>query len=557
MENVGRYRIVGELGRGAMGVVYQAQDPAIGRMIAVKTIRLNELTDESERDRLRDRLFREAQAAGLLSHPGIVTIYDIAEENGMAYIFMELVNGPPLEKMLKAETAPDRETLLGIFRQTAAALDYAHKKGIVHRDIKPANIMVHEDGAAKITDFGVAKIVSQQLTQAGTIMGTPSYMSPEQIQGGAISGKTDQFSLAVIAYEVLTGEKPFVADYLPTLLFKIVSEEPAPPQSLNATLGPQVETVMRRALAKNPGERFETCTDFVEALAMACHGNAEWIARPAAAEGRMLQDDMSATLSDAVPDAVAATLSEVLPDTGVNAPRILPEFHPPPRAPASSHAVRNVMLGLVALAAIGLAAFYLWRANQTPATGAPGSADANVAQSTAALPPPPPNSSLPTPAVSTPVVSTPVVTGPAAAAAPPPEAAFQLATVPAGASAFFDGDDASPCVTPCKSILKPGRHTLSIRLAGFRDAERVFFLPADATLSMNLEAATGTLSLATVPAGLTVLIDGQEQASKTPSNFTLPVGQHRVDVLRGNEKQSFGANIRDGVVSQKSIEWAQ
>ena len=233
MENIGRYRIIGELGRGAMGIVYKAQDPAIGRMIAVKSIRLGELTEESERERLRERLFREAQSAGILSHPGIVTIYDIAEEGGMAYIFMEIVNGPPLDKMLKSAQTPDKETLLSILRQMAAALDYAHKKGIVHRDIKPANIMVHEDGTAKVTDFGVAKIVSQQMTQAGTIMGTPSYMSPEQVQGGAISGRADQFSLAVIAYEVLTGEKPFTADYLPTLLFKIVREEPAPPQRVN------------------------------------------------------------------------------------------------------------------------------------------------------------------------------------------------------------------------------------------------------------------------------------------------------------------------------------
>ena len=205
MEQIGRYKIVGELGRGAMGIVYKAQDPSIGRMIAIKSIRLNDLSDDAERVRMRDRLFREAQSAGILSHPGIVTIYDVAEEGGLAYIFMELVNGPPLEKMLKAEQTPDKETLLSVFRQTAAALDYAHKKGIVHRDIKPANIMIHEDGTAKITDFGVAKIVSQQMTQAGTIMGTPSYMSPEQVQGGVISGRTDQFSLAVIAYEVLTG----------------------------------------------------------------------------------------------------------------------------------------------------------------------------------------------------------------------------------------------------------------------------------------------------------------------------------------------------------------
>src|SRR5579862_4169808 len=183
-----------------MGVVYKALDPAIGRTIAIKSIRLSDLTEESERDRLRERLFREAQSAGILSHPGIVTIYDIAEEAGMAYIFMEFVNGPPLEKLLDSEQMPDKETLLSIFRQTAAALDYAHKKGIVHRDIKPANIMIHEDGSAKITDFGVAKILSQQMTQSGMMMGTPSYMSPEQVQGGKVDGRADQFSLAVIAY---------------------------------------------------------------------------------------------------------------------------------------------------------------------------------------------------------------------------------------------------------------------------------------------------------------------------------------------------------------------
>src|ERR1700740_1980056 len=158
---------------------------------------------------------------------------------------MEFVNGPPLEKMLKHEQTPDKETLLSIFRQVAAALDYAHKKGIVHRDIKPANIMIHEDGTAKVTDFGVAKILSQQLTQAGTMMGTPSYMSPEQIQGQQISGKADQFSLAVIVYETFTGEKPFTAEYLPTLLYKIVREEFVAPQRLNPTLGPAIETVLR------------------------------------------------------------------------------------------------------------------------------------------------------------------------------------------------------------------------------------------------------------------------------------------------------------------------
>ena len=284
VQQVGRYQIVSELGRGAMGIVYKAQDPAIGRTIAIKSIRLQDLTDETERARLRERLFREAQSAGILSHPNIVTIYDIAEENGMAYIFMEFVNGPPLEKMLKVDQTPDKETLLSIFRQTAAALDYAHKKGIVHRDIKPANIMIHEDGTAKITDFGVAKIMSQQMTLAGTMMGTPSYMSPEQVQSTAITGAADQFSLAVIAYEVLTGEKPFAAEYLPTLLYKIVREDPLPPQRLNNTLSPQVETVLRKALAKLPEDRFENCTEFINALATACNANPDWTPLPRGVE---------------------------------------------------------------------------------------------------------------------------------------------------------------------------------------------------------------------------------------------------------------------------------
>src|SRR3984893_124109 len=263
-----------------MGIVYRAEDPAIGRTIAIKGIRLQDLTDEAERERLRERLVREAQSAGILSHPGIVTIYDIAEENGMAYIFMEFVNGAPLEKMLLHEQTPDKETLLSIMRQTGAALDYAHKKGIVHRDIKPANIMIHEDGTAKVTDFGVAKIVSQQMTLSGTMMGTPSYMSPEQIQGLTVTGRADQFSLAVVVYEALTGEKPFAAEYLPTLLYKIVREEPLPPQRLNPTLGPTVETVLRKAMAKNDAARYATCSAFINALAIACNTTPAWTPLP-------------------------------------------------------------------------------------------------------------------------------------------------------------------------------------------------------------------------------------------------------------------------------------
>ncbi len=592
VENIGRYRIIGELGRGAMGVVYKAQDPAIGRMIAVKTIRLGDLTEESERERLRERLFREAQSAGILSHPGIVTIYDIAEEGGLAYIFMEIVNGPPLDKMLKAQQTPDKETLLSILRQVAAALDYAHKKGIVHRDIKPANIMVHEDGTAKVTDFGVAKIVSQQMTQAGTIMGTPSYMSPEQVQGGNISGRADQFSLAVIAYEVLTGEKPFVADYLPTLLFKIVREEPAPPQRLNGTLSADVETVMRRALAKNPADRYDTCVDFVNALAVACNACGNWVPLPRGVSHNM----PTAGSGDGLGGTLAATVAENLAET-IAAPRSLtplpavekrplpptedmrlPKFEPAPiRQPATEtlppippaampvvedapapakarHSGRNIIIGVLAAGwvVIAIVIFLFWPKTPPVASPAPLVVDSAV-----------PASPAPEPAAAQPVgqqaTPAPVAAKPDLPKTPPgpTEASFELTTTPAGAEATFDGNAELKCTTPCNLNLAMGRHTLLLKNAGYREAQRVFTLPSDPGLIVNLEATAGMLSLVTNPAGLTVIIDGQEQSRKTPANFSLAVGEHRVQVLRGAEKQEFTAQIRDNVVSQKNIDWGQ
>src|ERR1700761_2249757 len=229
VKQVGRYQIVEESGRGAMGVVYKALDPAIGRTVAIKTIRLSDLTDPDERRRVHERLLREAQSAGVLSHPNIVTIYDILEQEDFAYVFMEYVNGSSLEKMMRTGNLPQRGELLDYLRQVAAALDYAHRKGIVHREIKPANIIISESapGAerlAKIADFGVAKFVSHEMTHSGAMIGTPSYMSPEQIQGMTVDGQSDQFSLAVLVYELLCGEKPFTGETLPALFYAICKQ---------------------------------------------------------------------------------------------------------------------------------------------------------------------------------------------------------------------------------------------------------------------------------------------------------------------------------------------
>src|ERR1700728_2559008 len=277
MERIRLYRIIGELGRGAMGVVYHATDPAIGRSVAIKTIRIRDINDTRHRDKLRERLFREARSAGVLSHPNIVTIYDMDEVEGLAYIAMAYVNGPTLEKILSSDAPLSGANMLRILRQTASGLDYAHGRGIVHRDIKPANIMTDEDGAVKITDFGIAKITAvSSMTETRTVVGTPNYMSPAQVKGLAIDGRSDQFSLAVIAYEILTGERPFQGEHLSTVVYKIVAEEPADAHRINGTLTPQIHEVLRRGLSKKPEDRYPSCSNFVGALEMACAESRGW-----------------------------------------------------------------------------------------------------------------------------------------------------------------------------------------------------------------------------------------------------------------------------------------
>ena len=217
----------------------------------------------------------------MLSHPGIVTIYDVEQQGDLAYIAMEYVDGPTLDQMLSEPAPLDAERMFSILGQTAVALDYAHSKGIVHRDIKPANIMLSGDGTAKIADFGIAKITAaENLTMTGSIVGTPHYMSPEQVQGQPVDGRSDQFSLAVIAYEMLTGEKPYTGEQLTTVVYKIVAEEPVPPHHLNPSLSTGIENVLRKGLAKKPDGRYRNCQDFIQSLEKACGASKGWKLMP-------------------------------------------------------------------------------------------------------------------------------------------------------------------------------------------------------------------------------------------------------------------------------------
>jgi len=263
----GRYEIVSELGRGAMGVVYKAVDPVIGRTVAVKTIHLSEEGTGLTRPELLTRFQTEARAAGLLTHPNIVVVYDAGEEDGLYYITMELVEGKSLQALLDGGHAFPLPRTLRIMEQTCSALQFAHERNVVHRDIKPANIMLTADDTVKITDFGTAKILQfGTMQQTSHVMGTPSYMSPEQVKGRAVDGRSDIFSLGVMLYEMITGEKPYPGQNITTVIYKIVNEDPVPPRQIDPSIHAGLSAIVMKALAKEPENRYQSCREMLEDL---------------------------------------------------------------------------------------------------------------------------------------------------------------------------------------------------------------------------------------------------------------------------------------------------
>ncbi|MFQ5817019.1 MAG: protein kinase [Terriglobia bacterium] len=254
---LGRYELLDELGRGAMGVVYKAYDPSVGRMVALKTVRLD--VSGAEREELVKRLRQEAQAAGRLEHPNIVTIYDAGEAEGLFYLTMQFIKGRTLAELMAERTLLPVQQIVLLLEQVCDALDYAHERGIVHRDLKPTNIIVARDGMAKIVDFGVAKIAEGGTTKAGMVLGTPNYMSPEQAQGGRVDRRSDIFSLGTIFYELLTGEKAFPGNTPTAIIHKIVHEDPIPLRVLEPGIDPALEIIIRKALTKDPYKRYQSC----------------------------------------------------------------------------------------------------------------------------------------------------------------------------------------------------------------------------------------------------------------------------------------------------------
>jgi serine/threonine protein kinase len=543
-----------------MGIVYRALDPSIGRTVAIKTIRLTEFVDPGERARLRDRLMREAQSAGILSHPNIVTIYDVSEEDDVAYIAMEFVDGPTLERMLHADP-PDTKLILSIIQQTATALDYAHKRGIVHRDIKPANIMIHESTVAKIADFGVAKIQSNQMTQSGMILGTPNYMSPEQIQGHVVDGAADQFSLAVIAYELLTGEKPFAGESMTTLLFKIVKEEPVAPKQINPTLGWPVDVVLKRAMAKNPAERYATCSDFALAFTNACNSSKGWQPLPPGA-GHNLPTMHSRQSSSSVHNSSTLNAARKPGDTTLSGTAAIPP-DPKPLRILRTLAVVILAAGFVSVVMVAAFNYFNSRFNETPPLQVDPVVSTPKQSPTQPTPVPEVKPAEPLPERAEPKAEAPPEAAPPVARQPrtPKEPELseypaRLVTNPPGAILTIDSKPDLTCKTPCTINLPPGRHTLASSLAGFRRALRIFELPKEAEVFMNLELATGTVMIRSDPPGGAILVDGQTRSEKTPALITLPTGSHKIEVAReGFRNYVEVLDIKDSVITNIDVSW--
>ncbi|MEO5936736.1 MAG: protein kinase [Terriglobales bacterium] len=262
-KHIGRYEILGELGKGAMGKVYRAQDPNIGRIVALKTMRLD--VHGSDDVEILRRFKHEAKLAGVLNHGNIVTIYDAGEFEGVFYMAMEYLEGSTLQTLLHNHRTLPPDRMVEISRQVCAGLDYAHSHNVIHRDIKPANIMMTGDNVAKIMDFGIAKS-SANMTTTGQVLGTPTYMSPEQVRGKQLDGRSDIFSFGVVLYEMVVGEKPFTGQTITTIIYKIIHEAAIPPRELDVTVHPGISTVIMKALAKNPAERYQTGADLVRDL---------------------------------------------------------------------------------------------------------------------------------------------------------------------------------------------------------------------------------------------------------------------------------------------------
>lgn len=544
-DKIGRYEITGELGKGAMGVVYKAVDPNIGRTVALKTTRVDVLGADMQD--LIKRFQNEARAAGVLNHPNIVTIYDAGEDQGVFYIAMEFIPGKTLAQLLAEVRVVSAEQLVNIGTQICAGLDYAHSKGVIHRDIKPPNIMIAPDGTVKIMDFGIAK-AGASLTHTGEVLGTPNYMSPEQVKGRDLDGRTDLFSTGVILYEMATGERPFNGQNVTTIIYKIIHENPAAPRELDVTVHPGLSQIISKCLAKDPEERYQSGAD----LAMALKSyKIVSLAEPRGTAAPMISPSATGFTTRPLQAAPATVLRTAAPATGAAAAaaRASVEEAPPTEviktkpaavvvAPPQRKSGHGLLVAVVLLIALvgGAAVIGVLRRSspsqptvtQTalkplPATPQPS----GTANPTTPQPPAPVTGLIPHESVAPRnEVSKP----------PLPEGigSLRVTSNPPGAQIEIDGVAQDYYVTPFNSPpLKAGSHSIRAQLAGLAaQAKQVDIVAGQKTIvDFQLASDKAIYNITSMPAGAEILIDGISSGRSTPTQLTLTPGEHHV-VLR-------------------------
>jgi serine/threonine-protein kinase len=467
-EKLGRYEIQAEIGQGAMGRVYRAFDPAVGRVVAIKAIKSEVLAQDPSGDYLK-RFHREAQAVGGLTHPGIVSIFDVGEN----YFVMEYLEGTSLLTLLAGRGRFPLNEVLPIISPIADALDYAHRRGVIHRDIKPANIMIQPDGRPKVTDFGLAHLESTAMTTAGQFLGSPSYMSPEQVLGGKVTSRADVYSLAVVTYEMLTGKKPFPGDHVTTIIYRVVNEKPEPPRKWNGTLPPHYDDVFARALAKDPDERFATASDFIAALnlkeigidSLAASPGTEAVLEPESSQPGAFHEDETRDLRR-VPGAPLAPAREGIQSITERK-----------RGTGVRPSVRGAALAAAGVAVVTALGLMLWNWG-------------------------------------------------GASPAPP----LRVQTAPTGAAVWLDGTNLgnAPVELP---PLEDGQHTIRLTLAGFESVESTFDISPEGpppSLVFDLKPAGSTLNLGSEPEGASVKVDGQLVGRAPLAGHVLAPGPHQI-----------------------------
>jgi predicted Ser/Thr protein kinase len=535
---IGRYQVQGEIGRGATSIVYRAFDPAIGRPVAIKVLQ-NATRGPN----------MEALSLGRLSHPNIVGIFDFLQSGDRMAIVMELVDGYSLEAMINSGNLREKSVAVDIVRQAALALDFAHTNGIFHRDVKPGNILVHQGRTAKLADFGTARMTSGEFTAA--LEGTPSYMPPEQCRGQAVTAAGDQYALAVIAFELLTGQKPFIGSDVADLIKKILEQRVGSARALNPTLPVAVDEVLDRALAKEPNARFDTCVEFTDRLGLALAQRVWALPKaPGQTTDELTQEisPVSAGVAEKVKPgsrkfaaAAAGSLTEAATKRGFWADR------------------RNqwiVACGL-ALASIIIALWFFTRP------------DPNLQDSTAAVAPTNRPTAMPEAEGSkvetvsenkepekpkeagseTPVDDVTVETVTGGLDNAEQKNAIQrilFTTNPSNATVTADGDANLSCTTPCSLDLNGGNRRVVLEKEGFEPAVRNLKVPGDSEIFTALELRGGVLLLRSSPEGSSVTINGKP-SGVTPLRLKLPAGKYELEITKPGFSRDVGSvDLREG-----------